>query len=70
MEEIISRLRRFTPLIPAAAMFLLMPGRAAEPDPKAVHYTLPDRLSGGRVRPAIRQDSRRSFEARHLYSSS
>lgn len=28
----------------AATAFLLVPGRAAEPDPKAVHYTAPDKI--------------------------
>jgi hypothetical protein len=28
----------------AASAFLLIPGRAAEPDPKAVSYTLPDKI--------------------------
>ncbi len=45
MEEIISRLKRLAPLIPVTAMMLLVPGRAAEPDPKAVHYTLPDKIN-------------------------
>lgn len=40
----ISRLRRFTPLIPVAAAMFLAPGRAAEPDPKAVSFTLPDKI--------------------------
>jgi hypothetical protein len=44
MHKIISALRRFNPAIPAAAMLLLVPGRAAEPDPKAVSYTLPGKL--------------------------
>ncbi len=51
MERIISlrltSLRR-TPLLAAAATLvtaiLLVPGRAAEPDPKSVHFTLPDKI--------------------------
>lgn len=40
----ISRLRRFTPLVPLAGILLFTPGRAAEPDPKAVSYTMPDKI--------------------------
>jgi hypothetical protein len=37
--------RRFIPLVLfAAAMGVLVPGRAAEPDPKVVTYTLPDKI--------------------------
>jgi hypothetical protein len=40
-----STLRRVIPLASVAAIaFLLIPGRAAEPDPKAVLYTLPDKI--------------------------
>jgi hypothetical protein len=43
MEERMSLLRRSTRLLLATAI-LLIPGRSAEPDPKAVSYTLPDKL--------------------------
>lgn len=43
MEKSTFLLRRSSRLILAAAI-LLVPGRSAEPDPKAVSYTLPDKL--------------------------
>ena len=40
-----SSLRRLIPsALVAATLFLFVPGRAAEPDPKAVSYTLPDNI--------------------------
>jgi hypothetical protein len=43
--ETMSTLRSsIPPALLAATVFLFMPGRAAEPDPKAVSYTLPDKL--------------------------
>jgi hypothetical protein len=36
--------RLIPPVLVAAAAVLLVPGRAAEPDPKAVVYTLPDKI--------------------------
>ena len=69
MEESTSLLRRSTRLMLAAAI-LLVPGRAAEPDPKAVSYTLPDKIEwrkGDGFRHGHR--SRRPFETRHLHSA-
>src|ERR1700719_4669935 len=40
-----SSLRRLIPsALAAATLFLFVPGRAAEPDPRAVSYTLPDKI--------------------------
>jgi hypothetical protein len=40
-----SSLRRLIPsALATATIFLFVPGRAAEPDPKAVSYTLPDKI--------------------------
>jgi hypothetical protein len=40
-----SSLQRLIPsALAAATLFLLVPSRAAEPDPKAVSYTLPDKI--------------------------
>jgi hypothetical protein len=39
-------LRRSIPsALVAAILFLFLPGRAAEPDPKAIFYTLPDKIA-------------------------
>jgi quercetin dioxygenase-like cupin family protein len=37
-------MRSLTSVLLAAIAFLLIPGRAAEPDPKAITYTLPDKI--------------------------
>ena len=37
-------MRAFTSVVLAALALLLIPGRAAEPDPKAITYTLPDKI--------------------------
>jgi hypothetical protein len=42
MEATMSLLRRS--IVATAAAILLVPGRAAEPDPKAVVFTLPDKI--------------------------
>ena len=39
-----SILRSITPALLAAIAFALIPGRAAEPDPKALTYTLPEKI--------------------------
>jgi hypothetical protein len=36
--------RTLAPALLAAALFVLVPGRAAEPDPKVITYTLPENI--------------------------